>query len=127
LPAGNERLQDEIAQLQILIQYLPQRLLRYFIHFAIRSRDAAHHLRVAGQMSDVASEFSCTKDPDRLWFVPGIIDELEFTGFNDEEFRIAIATSKQRLSRLELLRRRTGVTPELCNLLFAQRRERNRA
>src|SRR5205085_12631768 len=54
LPARDECLQDEIAQLRILIQNLTQRRVRDFVDFAFGPGDAADHLRVAGQMPDVA-------------------------------------------------------------------------
>ncbi len=45
-------------------------------------------------MSDVAGEFSCTQDPDRLWLFAGLVDKLDLTRLDDEELRIAIARAK---------------------------------
>jgi len=77
-------------------------------------------------MSDVASEFSCAQDLDRFWLLAGIVDKLDFTGFDDEKVGIAIATAKKRLSGFEFPRQRAGVMSEPSDLFLAQRRESNR-
>src|ERR1700704_3041063 len=119
LPACDERLQDEIAQLRILIQNLTERCLRYSIHFAIRLRDRANQFRATGQMPDVAGEAARAENPDRLRLIAGYIDDVDLTRLHDIEFRIAIARSKQCLSGTKLFRRRTCIATQFRDLLFA--------
>src|ERR1700730_221074 len=126
LPAGDERLQNDVAQLRILIQTLMQGLARQLVDFAIRLRDAAHHCRVPGQMSHVAGEVAGMMRGNGLWLVAGYIDNLNLARPNHEKLEVAIAGAKKRLARAKLFWRRPRVTSELRHLLFAQRRKRNR-
>src|SRR5207248_3493134 len=100
----DERLQNKIAQLRILIQYLPKFCLRHFINLTIGSRDRTHDLRTASQMANVAREISGALHPDRLRLIAGDIDNFKFTRLDDKEPGITITGAKQRLSRVKRFR-----------------------
>lgn len=77
-------------------------------------------------MTDVAGEFSCAQDPDRLRLLAGLIDKLDFTGLDDKKVGIAIATTKQRVPRPKRFRRCARITPKPRDLRLAQYRKSNR-
>src|SRR5207302_10665091 len=98
LQTSDERLQNKIASLRILIQYLPHVRLLHFINLAIRSRDRTDYFRTASQMANIAGDISGALQPDRIGMIAGDIDNFEFAGLDDKELWITIACAEQRLS-----------------------------
>ena len=56
LPAGDEGLQDDVAQLRVVVQDLPQGVGRHLVDFAIAPGDGADERRAAGQLRHLAGE-----------------------------------------------------------------------
>src|SRR4029077_4736617 len=66
LPARDKSLQNDVAQVGALVQYMPQRLSRDFKHLAVAPGDCTDDGRHACQMRDIACELSFPVDRDRL-------------------------------------------------------------
>src|SRR5438034_1176674 len=85
LPAGDERLKDDFAQVRAQVQHAPQALAGNFDHLAVTPGDGADNSRSAGHVRDVASELAFAMDGEPLRLVPRIIDDLDLARLHNEE------------------------------------------
>ncbi len=97
LAAGDERLEDDVAQVRALVQHAPQALAGDLDDLAPAPRDGADERRGARQVGDFAGKFAraVNGDPPRL--VARRVDDLDLARLDDEEPRVAVADGEQRL------------------------------
>ena len=91
LPPGDERLQDDVAQVRMVVQELPQGVGRYLVDFAIAAGDGADDRRAAGQLRHVAGELAGPVDRDGLRLLAGFVHDLDLARLDDEELEVAVA------------------------------------
>ena len=126
LPPGDERLENDVADVRALVQDLSQSLPRNLVHLAIATGDGANHPRIAGQVRDVAGELALPMDRDCLRFVAGVIDDLDLARLDDEEVEVAVADRKERLPVPIQLKRGAGATGQFGDLGLVERRKGDR-
>jgi hypothetical protein len=68
-------------------------------------------------MADVSSKLTGRQSLDDLPLAAALIDQLYFTGFNDEEPRVTVAPVEESFSAAKSLFC-GGITPKLCDLLL---------
>ena len=76
-------------------------------------------------MCDFSGELALAMDRDRLRLVARVIDDLDLTRLDDEEFEVTVADRKERLPVPVHLGRGGGALGELANLGFVKRRKRD--
>ena len=110
LPPGDERLQDDVAQVGVVVQELPQGVGRDLVDLAIAPGDGADDRRAAGQLRDVAGELPGAVDRDGLRRLAGLVHDLDLAGLDDEEVEVAVAGLEELFPVLEApeLRQRTA-------------------
>ena len=85
LPAGDEGLQDNVAQFRVMIEKLPECIGRQLVNFTVASGDSFHQRRAAGHLRYFAREFAGLVDRDDLGRIPGLVDDLDLAGLDDKE------------------------------------------
>ncbi len=123
LPAGDERLQDDVAQVGALVQDLAQGLGRHLVDLAVGPGDGARDGGAAGQLRHVAGELARPVDRDRLRCVAGLVHDLDLAGLDDEELIVPIADLEEFLSGLIPLASRRGAPRERRDLGLVEPRE----
>ena len=127
LPAGDERLQDEVAEVRVMVDELPQRVGRYLVDFAIAAGNGADERRSAGQLRHVAGELAGSLDGDGFRRVAGFVHDLDLAGLDDEELGVAVADFEESFPVPVVLEHRQRAACERCELGIGQFREGGRA
>ena len=123
LPAGDERLKDDVAQVRAQVQHAPQRLARNLNHLAAAAGDGADDRRGAGQVGNVAGELALAMDGDPLRLVARIIDDLDLARLHDEELHVAVADGEKRLPVLKRSGHAGRAIAQASDLGLVERRE----
>ena len=63
LPAGDEGLQDDVAEIRALVEHLPSERAGDGVDLAVAGRTARDDRRGAGQVRDVAGELAAARGP----------------------------------------------------------------
>jgi hypothetical protein len=108
LPPGDERLQDDVAQVRALVQHLAQSVGGDLVDLAIASRNGADQRLLAGQVVHVAGELPLTVEGDPPRSVPRLVQDLDASGLHDEELEILVADLDQDVPVGIALERRGG-------------------
>src|SRR5206468_1926441 len=91
LPAGDECLKNNVAQVRALVEHAPQRLARDLEHLAAAPGNGADDGFSAGQVRDLAGELALAMDRDPLRLIAGIIDDFDLARLHDEELHVVLA------------------------------------
>ena len=116
LPAGDERLQDDVAQVRVVVQELPQGVGRHLVDFAIAPGDGADDRRAAGQLRHVAGELPGPVDRDGLRRLAGFVHDLDLARLDDEELEVAVADLEELFPVPVPLELRQGAAPQRGHL-----------
>ena len=125
LPAGDERLKNDVAQIRALVQEAAQGVTRNFNHLTGASGDSADHSRGAGQVGDFAGELALAMDDELFWLVARQVENCDLTRLHDEELHVAVADSEQRLPILKRLGSGGSAAVQSRHLGLVKRREGN--
>ena len=91
LPPGDERLQDDVAQVRMIVQEMPQGVGRDLVDFGIAPSDGPDDRRAAGQLRHVACELPGPEDRDGPRLFAGLVHDLDLAGLDDEETEVPVA------------------------------------
>ena len=116
LPSGDERLQDDVAQLRADVQQIPHRIVRDGINCSGGPRDAGDDRRPAGQVRHVPGEFASLVQPHQARRVAGQVQDLDRARLDDEHGKIALADAEERLAGREVVFGRTRAVSDIRDL-----------
>ena len=77
LTAGDERLQDDVAEIRALVEDLLEERAGDGVDLAVAARHGGEDRRGAGQVRHVAGELAAAVDGDGLRRLTGLVEDLD--------------------------------------------------
>ena len=90
LPAGDEGLQDHVAQVWLMIEQVAKCIGRQLINFAVAPGDGFDQCRAAGHLCYFARESARPVHRDYLGGIPSLVDNRDLARFDDKKIAVAI-------------------------------------
>ena len=94
LPASDKRLEDQIAQVGVVVDEFLEGVRRHLVHLASAAGIAADQGGPTAELGQVAGKIPRPVDDDCLGGVAGLVHDVDLTGNEDVEPRIALAGAK---------------------------------